>query len=50
MTVFLDTNVLIDVIVGREPFLDDSKAVLTLCGSSPICVGEMKRKGSCEIM
>ena len=36
MTVFLDTNVLIDVIVGREPFLDDSKAVLTLCFSGAV--------------
>lgn len=31
MKLFLDTNVVIDVIAGREPFLADSQAVLNLC-------------------
>lgn len=31
MKLFLDTNVVLDVIAGREPFLADSQAVLNLC-------------------
>ena len=31
MKLFLDTNAVIDVIAGREPFPADSQAVLNLC-------------------
>ena len=31
MKLFLDTNVVIDVIAAREPFVADSQAVLNLC-------------------
>ena len=31
MTIFIDTNVLIDVIARREPFFKDSQSVLSLC-------------------
>ncbi len=33
MKLFIDTNVVIDVIGGREPFLKDSQEILTLCES-----------------
>ncbi len=31
MKLFLDTNVLVDVIAAREPFVADSRAVMNLC-------------------
>jgi predicted nucleic acid-binding protein len=31
MAMFIDTNVLIDVIARREPFFKDSQSVLSLC-------------------
>ena len=31
MKLFLDTNVIIDVIASREPFVDDSRKVLSFC-------------------
>ena len=31
MKLFLDTNVIIDVIASREPFVEDSRNVLSLC-------------------
>ena len=31
MKLFIDTNVVIDVIAGREPFLADSQQILDLC-------------------
>ncbi len=31
MRLFLDTNVVIDVIAGREPFLADSQSIVNLC-------------------
>ena len=31
MKLFLDTNVIIDVIASREPFVEDSRKVLSLC-------------------
>ena len=31
MKLFLDTNVIIDVIASREPFVEDSRMVLSLC-------------------
>ena len=31
MKLFLDTNVVIDVIAAREPFVADSRAILNLC-------------------
>ena len=31
MKLFLDTNVVIDVIASREPFVPQSKAIMTLC-------------------
>lgn len=31
MKLFLDTNVIIDVIASREPFIEDSRKVLSLC-------------------
>ncbi len=33
MKLFIDTNVVIDVIAGREPFLADSQQILGLCES-----------------
>ena len=33
MTLFLDTNVLLDVLAGREPWVNDSAAVLSLVDS-----------------
>ena len=31
MKLFLDTNVIIDVIASREPFVEDSRRILSLC-------------------
>ena len=31
MKLFLDTNVVIDVIAAREPFVTDSRAIFNLC-------------------
>ena len=31
MKLMIDTNILLDVLIHRDPFFDDSKAVLTLC-------------------
>ena len=31
MRVFLDANVLLDVLLSRQPFVDDSERVLNLC-------------------
>ena len=31
MKLFLDTNVIIDVIASREPFFEDSRRILSLC-------------------
>ena len=31
MKLFLDTNIIIDVIASREPFVEDSRKVLSLC-------------------
>jgi len=33
MKLFIDTNVVIDVIAGREPFVKDSQQILHLCES-----------------
>jgi len=32
MRVFVDTNVILDVVLKREPFAKDSAAFLSLCG------------------
>ena len=31
MKLFLDTNVVIDVIAAREPFVADSQTILSIC-------------------
>ena len=31
MKVFLDTNVILDVLAGRQPFFPDSQRVMTFC-------------------
>lgn len=31
MKLFIDTNIVIDVIAAREPFVEDSRAILNLC-------------------
>lgn len=31
MKLMIDTNILLDVMIHREPFFDDSKAILKLC-------------------
>ena len=36
MKLFLDTNVVIDVIAAREPFVADSRAVFNLCETSKV--------------
>ena len=36
MKLFLDTNVVIDVIASREPFVADSRAVLSLCETGKV--------------
>lgn len=36
MKLFLDTNVVIDVIAAREPFVADSRAVLSLCETGKV--------------
>jgi len=36
MRVFIDTNVIVDVIARREPFFADSQAVLSLCALGEI--------------
>jgi predicted nucleic acid-binding protein len=33
MKLFIDTNVVIDVIASREPFVFDSRAIFNLCES-----------------
>ncbi|MDD4817432.1 MAG: PIN domain-containing protein [Victivallaceae bacterium] len=33
MKLFIDTNIVVDVIAGREPFLADSQQILDLCES-----------------
>ncbi len=35
MTVFLDTNVIIDVLAAREPFFADSQRVVSYCEHNP---------------
>ena len=43
MRLFLDTNVVIDVIASREPFAADSRAVLNLCeiGKAEGCISAL---------
>lgn len=36
MKVFVDTNVILDVLAHREPFFNDSQAVVSLCASGEI--------------
>jgi len=36
MRVFVDTNVIVDVVARREPFFTDSQAVLSLCALKEI--------------
>ena len=35
MKVFLDTNVILDVLAGRQPFFADSQRVMTYCERNP---------------
>ena len=37
MRVFLDTNVVLDFLTGREPFVDDAEEVIELCTHDGIC-------------
>ena len=43
MKLFIDTNVVIDVIAAREPFAENSRAVLNLCesGKADGCVSAL---------
>ena len=43
MKLFLDTNVVIDVIAAREPFIADSQAIFNLCetGKAEGCVSAL---------
>ena len=43
MKLFLDTNVVIDVIAAREPFVADSRAVFNLCetGKADGCISAL---------
>lgn len=36
MRVFIDTNVIVDVVAKREPFFTDSQAVLALCATGDL--------------
>ena len=36
MRMLIDTNVIMDVLVGREPFLHDSRQVLKMCKNKQI--------------
>lgn len=36
MKAFLDTNVIVDVVARREPFFEDSQAVLALCATGEL--------------
>ena len=36
MKVFLDTNVIVDVVARREPLFEDSQAVLSLCANGEL--------------
>ena len=36
MRVFIDTNVIVDVVAKREPFFADSQAVLALCATGDL--------------
>ena len=36
MRLFLDTNVIIDVLAAREPFVADSQAIFTLCETGKV--------------
>ena len=36
MKLFLDTNIVIDVIANREPFVEDSRIILNLCETSKV--------------
>ena len=36
MRMLIDTNVTMDVLVGREPFLHDSRQVLKMCKNKQI--------------
>ena len=36
MKIVLDTNVILDVLANREPFADDSEAVLTTCNGNTL--------------
>lgn len=36
MKVFLDTNVIVDVVTRREPFFEDSQAILALCANGEL--------------
>ena len=52
MKVFLDTNVIIDVLAAREPFFRDSQRVVDYCERHPACEVESqivayKRGGFC---
>ncbi len=37
MKVFLDTNVILDVLAGRQPFFPDSQRVMTFCERNSCC-------------
>ena len=43
MKLFLDTNVVIDVIAAREPFVTDSRAIFNLCetGKAEGCISAL---------
>lgn len=36
MKVLIDTNVLLDYLTGREPFIEDSRAVMRLCADKKL--------------
>ena len=37
MRIFLDTNVVLDFLTGREPFVDDAEEVIELCTHDGFC-------------
>lgn len=36
---FLDTNVLVDLVCNREPFVDEAKRIFALAYANKVCVG-----------
>ena len=50
MTVFLDTNVLIDFLTAREPFGPDARTIVGMCDGDNAIEGCFSTLSACNIV